>query len=1078
MVLKFIRFTVLPLAFLASVALPFIYAHRSAASRTPERITLPTLRQIAIQSSLSRNTKSRSPISQPAVITWKGSQNNLWSNPRNWDVGRLPGPTDVARFSRASSSEVRVDANSPGVVGGLILDSDYRGTISLKQNLTVTCELLLAGGTFRQGDYSLSVTEYRQTGGAFEGGGAVLSVKDIAAVTGGTLLTSKWMTAESLAIDSPAVVTMSRNSKLNLTGEGEPLKGNGLLDISKYGSASVEYTGRATADVTAASPIRGALGVADITLREQLSKVTDLGSPRSNVQALTGFSRAGALTLTAKEDFPFAAVIDTLNGFAYFGTLTTPGIIVKVRLSDFTRVGALVLNSGQNDLRCAVIDAVNGFAYFGSLSGHIVKVRLSDFTHVGSFEVGGPLATAVIDTANGFAYFGAFTGPGAIVKVRLSDFVPVDVLILNDGEDGLLCAVIDTSNGFAYFGTDNSPGVVVKIRLSDFTRVVGLTLNLGEDELTCAVIDPANGFAYFGTFTLFFHIVKVRLSDLTRVDGLFENNGEAPMRSAVIDTANGFAYFATDDEPGLVIKIRLSDFKRVGTLRMSTQLVSELFCAVIDPVNGFAYFGHGIHAGAVKVRLSDFTEVGNVAFSRGENNLGCAVIDSANGFAYFGTDANPGLVIKVRLSDFTRVGILALDDTPEASNEIFLRSAVIDTANGFAYFGTDRSPGAVVKVRLSDFTRVGKITLNTGEGALFAAVIDTANGFAYFSSVDSPFRGIIVKIRLSDFTRVGSLTLNDGERGFCAVIDPANGFAYFGGPNSSGVVKVKLSDFSRVGALPLSVSALSAVIDTANGFGYFAGFSNRIMRVRLSDFTSAGDLLTNSEESNFQSAVIDPTNGFAYFGTLTSPARVVRVRLSDFTRVDAVTLDPGEDFLTAGVIDIPNASAYFGTGTLPGRIVKINLADAGPTPSPSPSPTSTPSPTPTTGPPQLLLDESGPAPNQAAALDSVLFLRDPFPVVNPVNLLNPGPDRNTRVIVFVSNLVLLQGEPSSGVVVNLVDGSMQSYDIPAEDVRPVPNFGFVQVIFRLPDNLAIGLCSISIKAHGEVSNVGLIRIRV
>ena len=33
----------------------------------------------------------------------------------------------------------------------------------------------------------------------------------------------------------------------------------------------------------------------------------------------------------------------------------------------------------------------------------------------------------------------------------------------------------------------------------------------------------------------------------------------------------------------------------------------------------------------------------------------------------------------------------------------------------FAYFGTDTDPGRVIKVRLSDFTRVGAVTLNSGE---------------------------------------------------------------------------------------------------------------------------------------------------------------------------------------------------------------------------------------------------------------------------------------------------------------------------------------------------------------------------
>jgi outer membrane protein assembly factor BamB len=146
-----------------------------------------------------------------------------------------------------------------------------------------------------------------------------------------------------------------------------------------------------------------------------------------------------------------------------------------------------------------------------------------------------------------------------------------------------------------------------------------------------------------------------------------------------------------------------------------------------------------------------------------------------------------------------------------------------------------------------------------------------------------------------------------------------------------------------------------------------------------------------------------------------------------------------------------------------------------PTPTPTPAPTATPTPTPT--PLQLLVDASGPAINQVAALDSILLTRDPLPVVNGADLLNLGVDRNTRVIVFAMNLQLLQGETSSAVTVSLVDSNNQSYDIAAEDVRPVPNFPFTQVVFRLPNNTSVGTCIIILKAHGETSNSGSIRIR-
>jgi DNA-binding beta-propeller fold protein YncE len=145
---------------------------------------------------------------------------------------------------------------------------------------------------------------------------------------------------------------------------------------------------------------------------------------------------------------------------------------------------------------------------------------------------------------------------------------------------------------------------------------------------------------------------------------------------------------------------------------------------------------------------------------------------------------------------------------------------------------------------------------------------------------------------------------------------------------------------------------------------------------------------------------------------------------------------------------------------------------------PALTPAPTPTPTPTPGPPQLLIDAAGPAADQAAALDAALFVRDPFPVVNPLNWVNPANDRNTRVVVFVRNLQLAQGEIASSVVVNLVDANNQNHDVPAEDVRQTPNTDFTQVIFRLPNNLAPGVCTVKVKAHAQTSNAGTFRIRI
>lgn len=126
---------------------------------------------------------------------------------------------------------------------------------------------------------------------------------------------------------------------------------------------------------------------------------------------------------------------------------------------------------------------------------------------------------------------------------------------------------------------------------------------------------------------------------------------------------------------------------------------------------------------------------------------------------------------------------------------------------------------------------------------------------------------------------------------------------------------------------------------------------------------------------------------------------------------------------------------------------------------------------------QLLLEKSTPATNFAAALDSAIFLRDPFLVVNSSNFFTSPADRNTRLVVFVRNLQLSAGEQSSSVVIELTDSGNTTQSVNAEDVRIVPGFDFAQVVFRLPGNLPAGNCTIRVLAHGQTSNSAMIRIR-
>src|SRR5207302_1305761 len=206
-----------------------------------------------------------------AVVTWRGGQNDhRWSNPANWVGGQVPGASDVARFAAQSKSDVDVD--SIGMIAGLELEPGYRGTITLKRDLRVAGEVVIASGSFEQGSYSLSASHYSQSGGIFNGGSTKLTISGEATVSGGMLTTPSLMNAESLLIDSPGIVRMSANGKLELSGNGEPLKGSGLLDVTTHKPNSIEYTGPANVDLTAARPATQLHSVGHIAPDEMTSK--------------------------------------------------------------------------------------------------------------------------------------------------------------------------------------------------------------------------------------------------------------------------------------------------------------------------------------------------------------------------------------------------------------------------------------------------------------------------------------------------------------------------------------------------------------------------------------------------------------------------------------------------------------------------------------------------------------------------------------------------------------------------------------------------------------------------------------
>jgi len=248
------------------------------------------------------------------------------------------------------------------------------------------------------------------------------------------------------------------------------------------------------------------------------------GSPGTVVKvALVTFAECGSVTFNAGEsNFVFGTVVDAQRGYAYY-LARAAGIpqVVKVKFTPGTnapvRVGAVALDTTNVFIDGASIDTVNGYAYYGSydsdtnIPGRVYKVNLEEgdvaptiIGHVDLQPGEGRLAASVVDPQGGYVYFADDnTYPGHVYQLSLNGTNPpveIGPLQLQGGpatpppdgvtadntttnSDGVLpygevffrSAVFDPVRGYAYLGQDSRPNQVVKIKVAKDPQITALT---------------------------------------------------------------------------------------------------------------------------------------------------------------------------------------------------------------------------------------------------------------------------------------------------------------------------------------------------------------------------------------------------------------------------------------------------------------------------------------------------------------------------------------------------------------------------------------------------------------------------
>lgn len=336
---------------------------------------------------------------------------------------------------------------------------------------------------------------------------------------------------------------------------------------------------------------------------------------------------------------------------------------------------------------------------------------------------------------------------------------------------------------------------------------------------------------------------------------------------------------------------------------------------VIDTENGYAYFPNYVLLGSgniptiTKVRLSDFKQVGVLALAAGDEALNAGILDSANGKMYFGTATAPGRVIKVDIATFSREDSL---DFPAGSGEDQISCAgVLDPINGKLYFGVFGTPNAgkghkIVRVDTATFTRDGAMEPDDANYRdPHSAVIDPANGYAYFDYT-GPADGAIsyaAKIDLTnfDYAHTNFITIPTGYAVHAIALDLANQYMYFASWNYNNndvndperVYQINIDPdetFAVETTLAMSTGESdiqSGVFDSVNKVAYFMTATSpvKVIKIDCSDpaaISRVGSITLATGENNVNASVIDSDKGLLYVATWTNPPKIVKINLGNY----------------------------------------------------------------------------------------------------------------------------------------------------------------------------------------------------
>jgi hypothetical protein len=303
---------------------------------------------------------------------------------------------------------------------------------------------------------------------------------------------------------------------------------------------------------------------------------------------------------------------------------------------------------------------------------------------------------------------------------------------------------------------------------------------------------------------------------------------------AAMDTDGSFVYTATY---GQVIKENKMDMHDFGVLNLADEGYADIGTLKVD--DSYIYVTASKVSGGqvlIKVNKATMTFAHSHTFKEAQNTAYAMVLDDVH--IYTGMLTRPGRVLMLKKDTLEEV-----TDYPLLDGEHDVKSLMWSAADpSHVYANCDTSPGRIVKILIKDTATCGtqcllrkeKVTtdgvdgLAVGEDRILAGVA-TEDEFLYVGTFTSPAK--VVKLKKTDMSVVGKLTLELGENKIVSMITDSD-FVYVGTDTAPGkIVRIRRDGFVRVDALTLSIYEDNIDAMTHGNGRIFAGLDTSPARI-------------------------------------------------------------------------------------------------------------------------------------------------------------------------------------------------------------------------------------------------------